>query len=70
MKLYLAVTFDEYELPLHVCESVRELASETGVHRNTIYKAIERDSKNKRKKRTSYNMKFKVVNLKENSIYG
>ena len=40
MKLYMAVTQDEYELPIAVCTSVQELARKCGVKENTISHTI------------------------------
>lgn len=41
MKLYIAVTADEYELPLYVAESAIELASFLGCGKSNIYKGIK-----------------------------
>jgi len=43
MKLYLAVTPDEYELPIYVCDSGKELAEKLGVSQSTIYTLIAHD---------------------------
>lgn len=48
MKLYLYVTDDEYELPLAIAESIKELSMTIGVHRNTIVKNLKRPSRYKR----------------------
>lgn len=56
-KLYMAVTADEYELPLCVRDSVEELAEVFGVQPNTIYVNISRNQCGKNMKH-----KFVVVN--------
>jgi hypothetical protein len=43
--LYMAVTPDEYELPLMVCCSVKELSSKTGIKGNAIYYSIYNNAK-------------------------
>lgn len=48
MKLYLYVTDDEYELPLVIAESIKELSMILGVHRNTVSRNLEMDSRFKR----------------------
>lgn len=40
MKLYMAVTPDEYELPVHVAKTVRELARLTGCKQTSISQAM------------------------------
>lgn len=46
-KLYLAVTPDEFELPLCVCESVEEIAGVYGVSSNTVLSSITHDRSGK-----------------------
>lgn len=38
MKLFLAVTRDEYELPVFVEDSVRELSEKVGIGKPTLYR--------------------------------
>lgn len=45
MTLYMEVTQDEYELPLAVASSVRELARMLGKNRTTIYKMLKISNK-------------------------
>lgn len=42
MTWYMAVTNDEYELPVMQCASPYELADALGVHYSTIYHGIKR----------------------------
>ena len=44
MKLYTAVTPDQYELPLAVADSMRELASILRVAQRTLYNKMCRES--------------------------
>lgn len=37
MTLYMAVTADEYELPLFVTESAKDMAQWAGIQVNTLY---------------------------------
>ena len=36
--LWLAVTADQYELPIAVADSIPQLAKMLGMHKNTLYK--------------------------------
>lgn len=36
MRLYMMVTGDEYELPLIVCDTIKELSMRTNTNANTI----------------------------------
>lgn len=47
MKLYLAVTPDEYELPLYVAESVEELSYKYGLTPNNIRSKISKNQSGK-----------------------
>lgn len=50
--LYMAVTPDEYQLPLAVADSVQQLAWMVGVTSNSIYSAISHgESRNWKKRR-------------------
>ena len=50
--LYMAVTPDEYQLPLAVADSVQQLARMVGVTTNSIYSAISHgESRNWKKRR-------------------
>lgn len=40
---YMAVTPDEYELPLYVPDTIEELAERYGISPNTIYTSISHD---------------------------
>lgn len=40
MKLYMAVTPDEFELPLAVCKTARELGEKFGVSESVVYSSI------------------------------
>lgn len=42
MKLYMAVTADDYELPVFVTQTVTEMAKWYGVGPDTIYSALYR----------------------------
>lgn len=44
MKLYTAVTPDQYELPLAVADSMRELASILRVAQRTLYNKMYRET--------------------------
>lgn len=46
MTLYLKVTSDEYELPLAVGDTVRDLARIIGVNPNSIYSHMSHTKKN------------------------
>ena len=48
MKLWLAVTADEYELPLMVCDSQKELADAYGVSVGYIKSEVCRGSSGRR----------------------
>ena len=48
MTLYMAVTADEYELPLAVCELPSTLARKLGVNTNTVAKELCYDRKGNR----------------------
>lgn len=41
--LYLAVTSDEYELPIFVEDSANKLAKKLGVSQNSVYLAISKN---------------------------
>lgn len=41
--LYMAVTNDEYELPIFVCDTAQELADKLGVKPNTVYVMLGRN---------------------------
>ena len=41
MTLYMAVTPDEYELPMLIAETKAELARMTGMHRSTVCNEID-----------------------------
>lgn len=47
MKLYIAVTPDKYELPVHVTDTAREMAKWNNVPIQTIYQAVSRNRHNK-----------------------
>lgn len=53
MKLWLYVTLDEYELPIAVADSCKELADMLGINAMTIYSAL-RHVRNGTHKRTRY----------------
>lgn len=48
--LYLLVTEDEYELPIAVCDSIKELANTIGVNQNAITSCLCKYRKGKIKK--------------------
>lgn len=48
MRLYIAVTADEYELPLYVAESATELASFLGCGKSNIYKGVKLENYRRR----------------------
>ena len=43
MKLYMAVTADEYELPLIVSDKVKDIAKYAGTGESNIYQGISHD---------------------------
>ena len=45
MKLFLAVTPDEYELPLYVADSIDELSEKYNQSKDSIYSLISRPPK-------------------------
>ncbi len=49
MKLYMAVTADEYELPLMVTNSAAFLAETFGIKLNTVYIEIAQGANGKRR---------------------
>lgn len=55
MKLYLCVTRDEYELPLAIADTPRELAEMCGVTKSAICSAISHE------KHGHYNSRYKRV---------
>ena len=60
MTLWLAVTTDEYELPIAVADSVIELAKMVGVSENAIYQTVRNHKVGKVKKKVCPYMKIKV----------
>lgn len=61
MKLFMAVTADEYELPLYVAERVRELAEWHGIGVDAVHQAIyryERDANRKRQIHPGLGVRF------------
>lgn len=51
MYLWMEVTNDEYELPIAIADTAKELAEMRGVDRTTIAKSIKRKEENSRFKR-------------------
>ena len=51
MTLFIAVTSDEYELPIAVAGSAEELGRMCGVKANTIYHMITREQRGEHKSR-------------------
>lgn len=49
MKLYLAVTCDDMELPLYVTESLDELCNKFGVSKNVVLSSIAHHHSGKRR---------------------
>lgn len=47
-KVYVYVTDDEYELPIYVCDTVKELSELTGYTESSIYSNITRWEKGER----------------------
>lgn len=45
MKLYMQVTKDEYEFPIHIANSVKELAEITGMKEKSLASMISRGYK-------------------------
>lgn len=60
MKLYMAVTPDEYELPIAVCKDIHELAKVFGIKPQSVSEAI---SKNRPGKKTG--AKFIRIEIEE-----
>lgn len=48
MTLYMAVTADEYELPVAVTDRAKDLAEAFGIHKDYFFQCISRGSVNKR----------------------
>lgn len=48
MKCYMAVTPDEYELPLFVTDSIKELSEYYGISETTIFSSIKLKKNGKR----------------------
>lgn len=68
MTLYLAVTADEYELPLYVTTNVPDMARWQGVGLNAIYTAIYRyEHGSNRKKQTNprFHVRFCRVEVED-----
>lgn len=61
MKLYMAVTADEYELPLCIEDSAKKLSDHTGIKYPTIRAAISRGHDGR-----YLGMKFVMVKVDEN----
>lgn len=51
MYLWMEVTNDEYELPIAIADTAKELAEMRGVDRTTIAKSIKRKEEKSRFKR-------------------
>lgn len=51
MKVYMAVTADEYELPVAVVDSAAELAEIYGMTKGSVLSALTRESQRKNTKR-------------------
>ena len=60
MKLYMAVTADEYELPLIVSDKIKDIAKYSGTSERNVYQGIYCDYSGKRKK-----MKFVRVDVND-----
>lgn len=60
MRLYMAVTADEYELPLIVSDKVKDIAKYSGTSESNVYYGINYDYSGKRKK-----MKFVRVEVND-----
>ena len=63
MKLYLAVTNDEYEMPIAVCDNATDLAKACGVSKGTIFSEISRNNTSAKAKR-----KYLRIEVDENEI--
>lgn len=59
--LYMAVTNDEYELPVFITDNVTDLATLLGAKSKTITEVISRGSDNRKKKRKKKYLYKKVV---------
>ena len=59
--LYMAVTNDEYELPVFITDNVADLAYLLGAKSKTITEVISRGSDNRKKKRKKKYLYKKVV---------
>lgn len=65
--LYMAVTSDEYELPLYISDSVKELAEWSGTKSKSVMEQISR-WRNKPPKNSPRNYcgyRFRRVNIEE-----
>ena len=67
MKLYMAVTPDEYELPILIAETKAELARMAGMHRSTVCNEIDgrRSRRDGRKLRRDVKYLFVTVEVEE-----
>jgi hypothetical protein len=59
-RVYMAVTLDEFELPIYSADSMKELSELSGVREQTIRNSLIRDSSGKK-----FGMKFIKVILDE-----
>lgn len=60
MTLWLAVTHDDYELPLHVCDSAREMAAWAGIKVESVYQQSSRNRKKGTDNRLCYRGKYRI----------
>lgn len=64
MKIWLAVTQDEYQLPIAVADTAQELAEIMGVKRITIISSVSRGRREIRKTNRGVRRKYFCVDVK------
>ena len=63
MKLYMAVTPDEYELPVMIEETPSKLASKCGVSRDAVPNAISRRKRGRQSRKSQKMTKYWYVTV-------
>lgn len=66
--VYMLITQDEYELPLAIADSPRELGKIIGVKSRTISTALVKSKKNKKKKGKYIKVFIEIESEDENGI--
>lgn len=63
--VYMAVSYDEFELPLAIGESIEELANILNINKTTLIKALHRKSPNLKKTMKYIKVEFEEDEIKE-----